>query len=330
MVSDRLPARVGSAKADLRRFLDRIDNEEVRQARSMAFRLRRNRLDVLYLGNSTTEWVAPADTDRRNLHAMIAQRMVDPSRCFSVYGGSYGFALHEAYLRFAMKVGRPKAVVVPLWVRAQFRPWLEHPVYSRDRATRALYELAGDVPLRRIQRSFNRPRPEQWVRYRALKFETLDGLHTIGEYVDRLKSRDTPEPEKLRLINAYHLSHQISAEQPELAAVESLGRALDETGLPLVVYENPVPLDLGLGYWGEKFREVNESNFALITQRFVRGLGRKVSVIRTGMTTPNAEFVNPKLADEHLNQAGRTRLANAIVKELAAVRPDLVLQDAVS
>lgn len=319
--------RLVSAKADVRRFLDRLDNEEVRGARRLAIKARRGSLDVLHLGNSTTEWIDPKDTDRRPLFRMIADELVNPAGYLCGYGGSYDFELHDAYLRFALRVGAPKVVLVPLWYRGRFRPWREHPVFSRDRATEVIGALPADVPLWRIRRSFPRPMPEEWKQYQAIPFDTFAGLPTVGDYTSRLKDpanfADDPEA-RTKLFYAYHLTHRIEDDLPELEAVERLGRTLRDSELAVVVYENPVPIDGGVQCWGEQFREVATANFAILRDRFLRGYGSHLDVVETGMTVPPAEFIDPSIADEHMTEVGRRRVRDAIVDAIAQVRPELV------
>lgn len=328
----QLRVRLRSAKADVRRHLNQLDNEEVRWARKVASLGRKDHLDVLHLGNSTVEWIdATADIDRRPLHVMLAEEMAEPKHYLALYGGSYDAELHDAYLQFALRVAEPKVVIVPLWYRGRFRPWREHPTFSRDEAAEIIASLPADAPWWRIRGRIPRPAQDAWAQYQAIPFETFAGLLRIGDYTKRLKdpdfARDDPVG-RAKLFFAYHLSHRIEDDLPELAAVTRLGAHLKKSGIPIVAYENPIPIDGGVGHWGRDFREVAEANFADLHQAFRAGYG-PVEILSTGMTIPADEFLDPRVADEHLKDRGRRRLRDAIVDGIAKVRPDLVRSDRV-
>ena len=282
---------------------------------------------MLHLGDSTTEWIAPYDRDRRRLKAMIADQLADPKRYFALHGGSYTAEIHDAYLQFALRVCKPRVVVVPLWYRGRFQPWGDHPIFGRKRAAAAIASMPAETPTWRIRRGFPRPAAEEWIEYAKMPFRTFAEYPVVGDYTRRLKDpthfADDPDA-RVKLIYAYHLSHEIEADDPSLLAVERLGRRLRESGCAVVPYENPSPYPMGVKHWGDEFARVAANNWARLREALQRGFGDPLEILDLGMSLDLDKFLDPDVADEHLNEHGRTFLADRIVKRIAEIDPTLV------
>lgn len=316
-----------SVKSTVRRGLDRVDNEEVRWARRIARTARRGGLDVLYLGDSASEWVGPHDTDRRRLVTMLGDRFAGSVAYLPVYGGSYSSDIHDAYLRLATRWAQPQLVVAALCCRVRFRAWREHPLYGRRTATDALRRLDPATPTWRIRRGFAPPRDADWARWQGLPFGTFAGLGTVGEHTRLLKDTalavDDPVGRE-KLIYAYHQTHLPDDDEAAYGPVSRFGATLRDAGVPFVVYETPVPVDTGVENWGPQFRTVTEENFARMRAALSRGYGSGVDVVRSGTAFAADEFIDPSVADEHLNDVGRRHLADLIMDRVTDVAPHLV------
>lgn len=303
--------RVGNVAYQVRRQIGRVDNPEVRKARHLARLSRAGELDVLYLGDSTTIFTAPYDTDRRPLHAMISDDLAEVGEVHTICGGSYNPPLHSGYLRQVVPDAPPALVIVPLCVRMRTAPWVEHPVYGHKSAAAFLATVDSRTPLARIRLGLPLAGPDEWERFYALPHPTCVGELKIGEYIRRLKQMPEHDDERVRLLYAYHHGGQIR-EGADLEAVTNLGRELRELDVKLVVYQTPAPVEKGAEFYGSQFRELARQNLARLDDAFTKGYG-DIDILQTGTAFSTAEFIDWYDGSEHLNQTGRRRLADQIV-----------------
>lgn len=304
--------------ARLRRRRARIDNVEVRRARALARLVRAGAFDVLMLGDSMVGFTAPYDSDKRPFHQMVQDSLGLDSPMHVVPGGGYNPPLFNGFVRqLEAHPGRP-LVILPLTVRIHTFPWLRHPFYSYERPSRFLSTVDATTPLRRIRKGFPLPGSREFAKFYALTFPTWAGDLTIGDYVHPLKGNDLGEVEAARLLYAYHHGGEVDQGAP-LEPLRELGERLSRLGLPVVVYQTPVPVEKGVELHGPQFRELAERNFAALEEAFVSGYG-DVSVLRTGLSTPTAHFIDWHDGSEHLNEHGRLPIAAAVVDAAKALR----------
>jgi hypothetical protein len=284
---------------------DRLDHPQLRDVR----RLLRSHADVVMLGESVLVWVGPDDRDRRTLPMMVRDGLRPDASLVSVSGGGYHAELLAAYLEvLAGLPRRPRAVVLPLWVRGRLRPWVEHPRFGHHDALARLRRLDPTTPAWRVRGSLRRG--GDWAAYHAVPYETLLGPGTVGDYVLPLKGHRVSGDERLRLLYAYH--HGGLVEPAAFAALGTAARALD---VPVVAYQAPVPVGTGERVLPGLTERVAR-NLALADAAFRSALD--VPVLQTGTSFGDDEFIDPTDASEHLNEKGRRRLAELLVAEVRA------------
>lgn len=302
--------RVSIAAYQVRRQIGRMDNPEVRRARRLARLSRKGKLDVLYLGDSATSFIAPYDSDRRPLHAMIRDNLTAFGQFHTVCGGSYNPPLYSGYLRQVVPDAPPPLVIMPLCARVHTAPWIEHPVYGHKRAAAFLRNVDSSTPLRRIRLGLPLAGPDEWEQFYAVPHPTWAGELKIGEYVRRLKQAPERDEDRARLLYAYHHGGEVQC-GASLEAVTNLGRELRDRDVRVVVYQTPVPVEKGEELYGPRFRELARDNFAKLDAAFTKGYG-DIGILQTGTTFSTAEFIDWYDGSEHLNQVGRLRLAEEI------------------
>jgi hypothetical protein len=295
----------------VRRQIARIDNPEVRKARTLVRLARTGPLDILVLGDSAASFVAPYDTDKRPLRRMFADAFGPEVATHAVHGGSYNPLIFNEYVR--MLEGQPTrpVVVLPLTVRVRTLPWIEHPLYGHKRASQFLSTVDATTPPRRIRKGFVPPSAEEFAQFYALPFATWAGDLTIGDYVQPLKRKDVTGDDAARLLYAYHHGGEIVPGAP-LDKLREMGERLRRLGLPVVAYQTPVPVQRGVELHGPQFHELAEHNFAVIEQAFVSGYG-DLPIARTGLTAPTAHFIDWRDGSEHVNEHGRSALTAAVL-----------------
>lgn len=309
--------RVGLLAHKARTQIGRVDNPEVRKARTMARLTRRGALDIAYLGDSTVTWVAPYDEDRRPLHQLIRDDLGLGRRMHAIYGGSYNPPLFSGILRQMERHGSKPVVIVPLCVRMSTQPWVEHPVHGHKVAASFLASLEQGAPLRAIRMGLPPASPEEWQRFHEIPHPTWAGDLKVGDYVRLLKNASARDEDWVRLLYAYH--HGGAIHDGPLEVVTRMGQQLRELGVPTVAYQTPVPVEKGVDFYGPSFRTLAEENLAKLEKAFRAGYG-PIEVLQTALIHPTSSYLDPNDGSEHLNLQGRRVLADAIS---AAVREHL-------
>ena len=229
----------------------------------------------------------------------------------AVHGGSYNPLIYNDFVRLLEGHPARPLVILPLTVRVHTLPWIEHPIYGHRRASRFLSTVDATSPPRKIRKGFAAPTHAEFERFRALEFPTWAGDLTIGDYIDRLKGKALGGDDAARLLYAYHHGGEIVPGAP-LDMLQELGDRLRRLGVPVVVYQTPVPVEKGVELHGPSFFELAERSFAVLEEAFVSGYG-DVPVIRTGLSMPTTDFIDWRDGSEHLNERGRTVIAAAVV-----------------
>jgi hypothetical protein len=316
---DRLRARFGPS---VRRWRKRLDNPEVSQARALVHRLRSGPLDVLHLGASESLFVAPYDEDPRTLPAMVADGLAPDLSMYSLVGASYHPRLYLAYLEVAATYPVRPVVVLGLCIRFGFPPWSHHPEYSFARSLGALGQIDAHSAPWRFHASLPLATAADFARHDQVEYATLDGIRTtIGEFRNQLKDPEaglSPE-EQIRGLYAFHHGSTATLPATFLADVTRLGRRLQEMGLPVVVYQLPVPVARGSQVLGEALRSQTIENLARMDSAFADGYG-PIDILQTGVLLDEDEFIDPADATEHVNERGRKRIADLIVEAVRRQR----------
>jgi hypothetical protein len=317
-LSVRLRPFISRTAGRVRQQVAKVDNPEVRKARTLVRQAARTPGAILELGDSMVSWIAPYDTDRRPFHRMLRDSFGADAPMHVVHGGSYNPPLYDQYLRLIEGHPPPSLVVVPLTPRVRTLPWIEHPAYGHRKAIDFLSTVDPAGPARRIRTGIPPATPEEFARFYALPFPTWAGDLTIGDYVHPIKRGELSLDEATTLLYAYHHGGEIVPGAP-LDMVRDLGARLRRLGAPVVVYQTPVPVEKGVELHGPAFRELAERNFATLEDAFVDGYG-DIEVLRTGLDVPTSHFIDWRDGSEHLNEHGRSTIAAAVVDAAKSLR----------
>jgi hypothetical protein len=302
------------ARANARETLHRIDDENLRRGRKLMRRLRRNPPDIVYLGDSTTRWTAPDDHDQRRLDAMVSD-LVAPRAVHSLYGGGYHGLIFEAFMSvIAASPARP-VLIVPICSRNNLPSIAEHPAYRFEKAQARLRAITAGTPGWRIRAIAQKPTAEEFDAFYRIPFPTLLSQDTvIGDYARPLRDRSafagTPA-ERERLIYAYHQTASLADDTPPVNAVTRLAATARAIGCQLIAYETPAPVERAAEHFGHQARDVLANNFAVLRSAVRKG-SPDAHIVESGLLFSTDEFIEPAVADEHLNERGRRKLAGML------------------
>lgn len=306
---------VQRARYRARRALDRIDNEPVRLARHLLEALHDTPIDVLYLGDSTSSFVAPYDTDRRRLPQMVADALGASVRVHVVKGASFNANMYEAYLRLLRATDQRPLVIASLAVRSHTPTLTRHPVHGHHRALATIRSIDASRGAWRVHGAWPPPTQADFDVFHQVPHATLLGQGTMGTYRERLAALEDAGNHEAYLCVLYDYLHGgcVPAGPEGLEAVTRLGSTLRSFGCCAVVYQLPVPVERGAELLGAGFRTRAEANLSALEEAYRHGAGHDALVVGHGTRFPTGEFLDPADGTEHLNAAGRAHLAGLIV-----------------
>jgi hypothetical protein len=316
---EQIVLRLHSAARPWRR---RLDNTEVKQARLLAQRLRTGTIDVLTLGASESLFVSPSDADQRTLSAMVGDGLAPELSTHSIAGAAYGPYLYKAYLEIVAKSTSRPTVVLGLVARLGVAAWSDHPMYSYARALRSIRRIGPGSPPWRYRTYIRLASDAEFAAFDALPHPTLHDSRTIGDY--RRELRDPAryglsEEQRVRQLYAFHHASSVPLSDAFLESVTTLGRRLKELGLPVVVYQMPIPVVRGVELLGPELYDSTVANLKTMDDAFIAGYG-EVEIVQTGVALQPFEFIDPDDATEHVNELGRRRMADMIVAAVHRAR----------
>jgi hypothetical protein len=304
-----------------RRWRDRLDAAEIRQARQLLQRVRQGPLDVLYLADSTAYFVSPTDTERLQFRFMLISELQRDLSILAIGGGGYHPGIWSNWVRLmtAASSQRP-LMIVPLSLRPADDTWLYHPRHGHQAAVATLGRMPDDYPAWRVRRIIRRPTSEDMLTHDLRPHPSFLGEDlTIGDYRRRLTGPDSAtldKAERNRWLHAYQYTRPLRMEDDGPRRMTAFAAKLRELQFPAIAYQTPSPLQIGTELWGSKFVDRVRENHDLLEEAFVRGYP-ETKVLRTGMNFEPSEFLVD--GTEHLNELGRHKLLKLLVPEVRLV-----------
>lgn len=305
----------------VRRWRDRLDAPEIRQARMLAKRAREARPDVLYLSDSMAYFVSPKDSDVRQLRQMLADELEPELSVLTIGGGGYHPRMFASYARLYERVAHRPIIIVPLSVRITDSAWLHHPGHGHPRATVQLEQLRGR-PAWRMRAMSSAPVAADMRRHDRRPHPSFAGDDlTIADYRRQLKdpaAAGLDHDAQQKLLYAFHHTHALQPGDDGLVNMTAMAATLREMNFPVVPYETPIPVQRGVEMFGPEFRTLAQHNLELMDDAFRRGYP-EADIVATGTIFETGEFLDPEDGSEHLNEIGRRKLLDAIVTQVRAL-----------
>lgn len=273
---------------------------------------------VFFLGDSTSFFIWPSDTDRRTIPEMLAAIRPDLRICAAT-GGRYHLQLYEEFCRYISRHAQRSdvTVVFPVNLRSFGAGWDKDPmnVFQKE-----IMFLRYDTPL---FRAFFRPLAvfkafdlEISSRQKYWDAPIYDGEQRVGSVQDYYfaEHEQTDSRDKARRRTVAFYMAEIPPDHPKLNALRNAVRALKEKGLQAVVYILPVNHTLCRELVGERFDPQLVENVALL-----RGVAEAegAMVLDLSYALPRESFYEKEYPDDHLKQTGRLAVAEQIA---AAIR----------
>jgi hypothetical protein len=267
--------------------------------------------DVLYLGDSSATFTSDADTDKRTLEQMLAHQL--PGYTLgSVSHAAYGADMFLALDRYNRALGHhPKLVIAPINMRAFSDSWTKRPGWSWWKEELYLARPgAGQRDLLGFLLSLHVLSPPSLNEEQFLSLPVFDGLTPAGKIrdYDLVEQQAGSDDDSLRKMLIYFYMYELDPASPQLADLSTMQREECAAGTPVLYYVTPIDYETGDRLLGSAFSNLLARNVRVARDRLALG----PNLIDLSTAAPTADFGYVAYANEHLNQSGRTTVANAV------------------
>lgn len=305
---------------ELRYLRDQIVDQQIRQLRQAVRRLRKGDVDVLILGDSSTLYVDQTEEDPRRLGQMIQDELGPDVSVATIAGPGSPPRLRAELIRVLTTLeNRPKAVLLSIAPRtATAVHILRHPDYGYPRTLKYLSKVA-DADARLFSVSpHNRATKADFAEFHAQPVTTRwRTASSIGEFQRNLRGRRgaAEDIDRQRMLFDYFHGEIIGPDHPALADLAELGRRLRVYGVPVVLYQPPIPVERGEQYFPGEFAAHVDANSKTVLAAVTDELGDLVDQVEQDQT-PDEEFIDASDGSEHWNYIGRRKMAKVLADHL--------------
>lgn len=276
--------------------------------------------DILFFGDSVLLRVSRDDTDTDTLDRMLSKKLGSRLSLLSIAHTAYHMQVYKSLIRVLDVTKRkPKAVILPINLRSFSPQWDFYPAWQFHDEIRAVESYLSNPSLEiasvgEVAATSNLLRLFDAI---PVKYP-LTELNRIGQFRSMIASKSKNENQKLsrlRQIFIYHYMHPLAEDHPKIKALEECVLMLSVLQIPLILYVTPINWEAGRKYVGREFIEAVKSNVNMISNRLSpHQMDKKISFADFSILLEAGCFFSDDNATEHLNQQGRGRLTDEIMK----------------
>lgn len=273
--------------------------------------LHKTSVDILIYGDSVSERVSRFDADKRPLHRMLEDVLIDRYTIHSITHSAYSIKVYYLLTLVLLSVGvQPAGILLPVNLRSFSPQWHENPLFQCSRHVEQLCDFLDDMAdidvadLRRgaTVRSF----------LRAPVDYPFGTSGTVADFQKLIMSRPRTEREQAvrkRAIFVFHYMNRIAPSHPMLDVLRRLVALSEHAGIRIMAYFTPVNYMAGIKHVGDDFREVMLANKKLITDSMPH-----TPCLDCSTSLAPEFFFHEDEPTEHLNDRGRATLTDALVR----------------
>lgn len=279
--------------------------------------------DILYLGDSVVERISWDDTDKRTLDEMVADSLSSEKSLICIAHAAYHFRIYYYLLNILRSTrNKPELVILPINIRCFSPQWDLNPSWQFEEEIQYLkaYPETRRVPaIRRNADALTFSEAELNLEL-DLPFTNLTRMR---QFLNQIKNIP-PDPEgKLQRRKQIYIFHYLNQLQPTHRRLEYLGKILDllnELKIHLLLYITPINYEGGTRHIGDGFTKIIRSNAAIV-QEYVRPWLKtgQVCFLDLQELLTSEYFFHIDELTEHLNQSGRIKLAQTLVREIEKI-----------
>lgn len=270
---------------------------------------------VLIFGDSVMERVSKFDEDQRSLGEIIAE--IGDVRCHIASRSALNPTLVLALLRAMRNLQRPRVVVIPVNMRCFSPQWDLNPAWALHQELGAIEAWISNPDAAIASIADIRKSPDLYTAFEQtpVSYE-LSSYTTVGEFRASVADlAEANEHERRRQIFVFHYTHVLVGAHRKLIDLKAALSICRSMGCEPLVYITPLNVDAGVRACGARFSEIVAENIATLRGQ----LSSLATLIDWSTEMPPNAFFKQDLATEHLEFAGRSKLAELVVSQIKQV-----------
>jgi hypothetical protein len=270
-------------------------------------------MDIVFFCDSTNFAYSVQDTDRRSISEMLQDKVPD-RQIITIDHGALNMDMYLAFCRYIRRSGgRPNAVILCLNMRSFSPVWDRRPNWQFEKERfllnhpllRPFYKPLG--VFKAI--SANEISMEQ---YNATKvYCDEDAVGTVQEFEFIGLDPNTATEEHVRKTIILQYMYPLKPDHRKLRSMLEIVETLRSIGARPVFYMTPLDIETGQRYLPGRFRERIHANIECVTTLL---RSRNVEPLDLSTCLPASDFAWTRFPNEHLNQHGRSRVADYLAE----------------
>lgn len=268
--------------------------------------------NILFLGDSIPDKIAPQDTDRRTIPQMVEQSTGKSIGDFSF--PAYGTSVFESIIDYiARQKNKPEAIILPINLSTFSALVDRRPEYQFEKekfyfTTHPSWLETFYRPLA-ISHLLNVNTVTQEEAMRAPIFYGTKPFSTIGNFDITSTSSTTPPETRDRYIYIARYMYTMKTTDRKFISLEHTLNTAARAGIKVYLYITPMDYAAGERLVGPDFKKQVSENINLICSL---AEAKNIPCLNLVFAVPHDGFIPHGTANEHLNEAGRKLVADEI------------------
>jgi hypothetical protein len=275
----------------------------------------KNKVDIIYFGDSTVRHVAANDLDRRSIAAML-QDQAPHLKIGVISQGSLNLDAYVAYYRYIVtQKNLPSAFIMCINMRSFSPEWDRRPQYQFGR----LKAFLGDNPLVKVLYGplsvfkYNFYGISQNEFENTAVFNGNIAAGSVREYDWSLRGNYSENrEEKIKKLYVFLYMYSLKEQHRKLNSMLDIAQTAKRYGIRVIFYISPIDYETAEIFYPSQFVERLKFNTNIIDSVLSRE-GYDVLNLSMGLKADSFDYRIPNI-NEHMNEKGR----NYVAEELAS------------
>jgi len=269
--------------------------------------------EVLLFGSSVEQHIAPNDQDDRRLYQLLKDTLQPERKVGVISGGAFHLELFEAYINRLLEEGKFEGkLIIPINLRSFSPEWHKRPEYQFEleklilRKGRYWGGFLATLAVFKYQYTQNIIPPAEFQDTPVKLGHQVVG--TVAELTDEINT----SPERF-MKEGFLLSYlaYLDRRHGKVQAFERICRKLKAQQVKAFFYFTPIDAEKGGQYYPKQFTKIVNANIQLL-ERVAQERG--YTIANFAYLAPSEMFDYSIRANEHLNEAGKKCLAQALAE----------------
>jgi hypothetical protein len=279
--------------------------------------------DILYLGDSVLKNISRHDTDHRMLDEIVSE-FFHNQKIIKIAQAAYHPGVFYALIKALEKMAnRPKLLLLPVNMRCFSPQWDIHPNYQFHMEIDVLERYSPSRPstdFRLIKQKITKDAFEVYdstpVQYPCT---SLDHIGQFRLLVNADAETSEQKVFRLRQIFIFHYMHILLPDHDKIRLLRDSLQLAAKMNIRCFIYTTPCNYQAGEKFVGDKFTEVLQYNVQILQNSIKSCDDKNLLFWNASSFLPSECFIQADIANEHLNQDGRQRLAASLAEQIKEV-----------